>query len=200
MDLENTWQQGSDDSDEMLKNLLQKYPGNLQSKLPLKKLKNNLLHGIIWAILITVAYFILLLFVSAWQIIAAFCIMIIFNLILIAQSIKFYYATDANISISLSLKKELEKNFNGFQCWWKIQLRLSLFVFPIAATGGFILGGILGSGRPVEDFLYNATMLCILGITLLLILPLCYYLAKWMHKVTYGKHLEKLKMMIEELS
>jgi hypothetical protein len=48
--------------------------------------------------------------------------------------------TNDTISPSFSLKQELEKNYTGFQKWWSIQQRTSLFVYPIAVTGGFILG------------------------------------------------------------
>jgi hypothetical protein len=43
-------------------------------------------------------------------------------------------------------------------------------------------------------------MLLILGITIFVVIPLCYYAAKWMFNCAYGKHLKKLKILIEELS
>lgn len=49
----------------------------------------------------------------------------------------------------------MERNFNSFQKWGLLQQKLSLFVFPVAAAGGFILGSTIGSGKLVEVFLYN---------------------------------------------
>lgn len=198
--MENTWQQGGG-SDEMLDKMLQ-HPdfGNIQSNLPLKKLKRNLLIGIFWAVLITSLYVILFFFINLWQVYIALCVLIFFNAWIMIDTWKLYKNTNENITPSDSLKQELQKNYNGFQNWWKLQQKTGLFVYPIAAAGGFILGGFWGSGKSVEAFLYNPRMMTILGITVLVLVPIGYYTAKWMFNYAYGKHLKKLKNLIEELS
>ena len=75
-----------------------------------------------------------------------------------------------------------------------------MYVYPIAIAGGFILGGVEGSGKSVEAFLYNPKILIFLGVTLLLLVPACYYGARWMYNYAYGKHLKNLKLSIDELS
>ena len=50
----------------------------------------------------------------------------------------------------------------------------------------------------MESFLYNTEMLIILGITLLILVPLCYFSVRWAFKYTYGKHLKMLKATIDE--
>ncbi len=199
MDIENVWRQGSGSDDE-LKKVLQQDVNHLRSKLPLKKLKKNLFMGIIWGSLITAGYGILFFFVAVWQVYIILIIGIIFNVWIIAMTWKLYRNTNETVSVSNSLKVELQKNYNAFQRWWHIQEKAGLFVYPIAASGGFILGGVEGSGKPVEVFLYNPKMLLILGITLLILVPLCYYGARWMFNYAYGKHLQKLKLLIDELS
>jgi hypothetical protein len=62
------------------------------------------------------------------------------------------------------------------------------------------MGGVLGSGKPVEAFLYNPKILLILSATITILVPLCYYGARWMFNYAYGKHLKKLKATIDELS
>jgi hypothetical protein len=200
MDIENIWQQG-DGNDEMLNRLLQqKDLSNYHSKLPLKKLKNNLLKGMIWATVITAGYIALFFFIAIWQVYIALFTLIISNTSIMILSWKLYKSINETISPSNSLKEELQRNYNGFQKWWSIQQRLGLFVYPVGAAGGFILGGVLGPGKPVEAFLYNPKTLSILGITILILVPLCYYGAKWMFNYAYGKHLKKLKLLIDELS
>ncbi len=71
---------------------------------------------------------------------------------------------------------------------------------PYRSNRWFYSGGALGSEKPVEVFFYNPRMLLILGITIFVVVPLCYYAAKWMFNYAYGKHLKKLKILIEELS
>jgi hypothetical protein len=199
MDIENIWRQGTGSDDE-LKKMLQQNVNHLHSKLPLKKLKKNLFMGVIWGILITAGYVALFFFVAIWQVHISLVIGIIFNVWIIAMTWKLYRNTNETVSVSNSLKEELQKNYNAFQRWWQIQEKAGVFVYPIAAIGGFILGGVEGSGKRVEAFLYNPEMLMILGITLLILVPLCYYGARWMFNYAYGKHLKKLKLLIDELS
>jgi hypothetical protein len=200
MDIENIWQQ-SGASDDMLNKLLQQKDfSNLYSKLPLKKLKRNLLIGIFWAILITLLYISLFFFINLWQVYIALCVLIFFNAWIMIGSWKLYKKTNENITPSNSLKEELQKNYTGFQNWWKVQQKAGLFVYPISAAGGFILGGFWGSGKSAEAFLYNPRMITILLITILILVPICHYAAKWMFNYAYGKHLKKLKTLIDELS
>ncbi len=200
MDIENTWQQAGE-SDDMLHKMLQQtdFP-NTPSQLPLKKLKKNLLTGIFWALLITLFYISLFFLIQLWQVHVALVVMTLFNIWIMIDTWKLYKRTQENITVTNSLKQELQKNYDGFQKWWKLQQKAGLFVYPIAATGGFIVGGVEGSGKTVEAFLYNPQMLVILGITILVLVPISHYTAKWMFNYAYGKHLKKLKNLMDELS
>lgn len=200
MDIENVWQQSSGSDDALNKMFQQKDFSNLQSKLPLNKLKRNLVVGIILAVLITALYVAVIFYVEIWQVYVSLGTLSLFNIFIAYDSRKLYRSINVNISTTNSLKEELQKNYNGFQRWWRIQERLGLFVYPIGAAGGFIMGGVLGSGKPVEAFLYNPKILLILGATIIILVPLCYFGARWMFNYAYGKHLAKLKATIDELS
>ena len=200
MDLENIWQQAGSKDDILNRILQQKNFDHLHSKLPLKKLKKNLLSGIAWAILITAGYLVLFYFIHIWQVYVALSIVIAFNIWIIILTWRLYKTIQDTITPSNSLKQELQKNYDGFQKWWAVQARLGLYVYPVAATGGFMLGGVVGSGKTVEAFLYRPSILIILAITIAIITPLCYYLSKWMFKYAYGRHLKKLKELIDELN
>lgn len=200
MDIENIWQQGTDSDDDLNKLLSTKDFSKLSSRLPLKKLRQNLLIGIIWALLITTGYIILLFFITTWQVHVALGVLIVTNTIIMLDSWRLYLKTPSTISTSNSLKEELTIHYDSFLRWWSVQQKSSLFVYPVAVAGGFILGGTLGSNKPVEAFLYNGKMLGILGITVLIMVPLCYFGARWMFNYAYGKHLAKLKSAINDLS
>ena len=200
MDLEDTWRQ-SGKQDELLNQLLQQTDfSGFPSRLPLKKLKRNLLNGMIWATLTTLAYVVLFFFIDVWQGRVALVVLISFNLRILSDSWKLYQKTPETITPSNSLKQELTLNYDRFHQWWALQQRISLFVYPIAAAGGFIIGGVWGSGKPVADFLYNARMLSLLCITVLILMPLCYFGARWMFNYAYGRHLKTLKALIDELN
>ena len=200
MDIENIWQQSKGSDDALNKILEQKDFSKFHSRLPLEKLKSNLIVGIIWAAIITAFYIAVFFFVHIWQVNVALGILCFFNILIAIDSWKLYKKINVDFSTTNSLKEELKKNYSGFQRWWRIQQRLGLFVYPIGATGGFILGGVLGSGKSVEAFLYNPKMLIVLIITILILVPICYFGARWMFNYAYGKHLKKLKAFIEELN
>ena len=200
MNLENTWLQGGGSDNDLNKMLQREDLYKLHSNLPLEKLKSNLLVAVMWAGIITAFYVAVLVFVNIWQVHVALITLCLFNIWIAVDSWKLYKKMDQDISATNSLKEELQKNYSGFQRWWRIQERLGLFVYPIGAAGGFIVGGVWGSGKSVEGFLYNPKMLLILGITILILVPLCHYGAKWMFNNAYGKHLKKLKLLIDELS
>jgi hypothetical protein len=41
--------------------------------------------------------------------------------------------------------------------------------------------------------------LIILAISIAVLTPACYFLAKWMYKVSYDKYLDQLKKLIDEM-
>lgn len=200
MDLKNIWDKASNNDDDLNKIFEQKDLNSIQSKLPLYKLKRNLMVGMIWAILITAAYIVVLFYFPIWQVFVTFGILCIFNIIIAADSWKLYKNLEPNIPEENSLKQELQRNYTGFKRWWRIQEKLGLFVYPIAATGGFIIGGIVGSGKSAEAFLYNPRIILLLVITVIILVPICYYGARWMFNYAYGKHLKQIKDTIDQLS
>ena len=200
MDIKKIWQQ-QPPGDDMLNDLLQHNDyKNFDSNLPLKKLKNNLLIGIFSGILISLGYVFLIFKFATWQVNISLIVLIAFNSWIIYDSWKLYRNIEDTVSSTSNLRQELENICSGFQKWWSLQQRSRLFVYPVALTGGFIMGGVLGSGKSVDAFLYNSKMLSILGVTILILVPVCYYLAKWIFRYVYGKYLVDIKQMIKELT
>ncbi len=199
MDIESTWK-NSDSADDDLNNLFEhERLQKIRSKLPLKKMRTNLLIGLAYAFVITAGYIALAFYITLWQVLIALAVMIAFNTWLAIETWRLYKNTSNFISPELSLKAEIVRHYNSFMNWCKIQQRVGVFVYPVAAAGGFVYGGHIGSGKTIEEFLYNPHMVIILAITLAILVPACYYLARLMMKVAYGKHLNKLKEFIDEL-
>ena len=200
MDIENVWR-GSRGVDNALDKLLQEQDyGKIQSKLPLKKLKRNLFISIIYAIIITIGYAVLFYKVSIWQVRVAIVLVSIFNVWIIILTWYLFKNTHENIDSTNSLKHEIQKNVSAFQHWWDIQEKAGLFMYPIAIAGGFMLGIVSGSGKSIEVLFHNPKILIVLAITILIFVPLSYYGARWMFNHSYGKHLKKLKLLIDELT
>lgn len=200
MDLEKTWK-SIDVKDGLLENILDKpvyHPP--ASQHPLRKLRTNLLIGIGWGILITLGYILILFYFPIWQVQSVVVLLIAFNTWLILYSWILYRKTPSSISPSLSIREEIEKNHRSFMRWWKLQEWVGLFVYPFAATGGFFLGGTIGSGKTVEQLLSNPSILWTLLILIIIIVPASFLFARWMFRFSYGRHLDRLKMMLDDLS
>lgn len=199
MDLKNVWNQGNGVDEDLTMLLNDSDRNKMRSHLPLHKLRKNLMIGILYSVAITMGYMVLLFLLDAWQVRIALAVLIFSNSFIIYDSWKLYKGTPETVTPSMSLKHELIANYNSFQNWWSLQERVSLLIYPIALTGGFMVGGILGSGKSVDTFLYNAKMLGVLGITILILVPVCYLAAKWMFNYAYGTHLKKIMASIDEL-
>ena len=200
MDLENTWK-ALNDGDKSLEDILEKPSYQPSTSLhPLSKLRKNLIIGIIWGIIISAGYLFLFFYFPIWQVRSVLALLLVFNSWMMLTSWLLYHKTPPTISPELSLKDEIEKNIRSFQRWWKLQEGVGLFVYPFAASGGFIMGGVLGSGKPAEVFLSKPEIIYILLILIAVIVPVSFYLARFLFRHTYGKHLDRLKMLAEDLN
>ena len=80
-----------------------------------------------------------------------------------------------------------------------IQQQAGLLIYPVSATGGFMIGGSVGAGKSITEVMQKPGMIIALLIALIILVPLCFYLAKWMSKKAFGKYAEQLKQNIEML-
>jgi hypothetical protein len=72
-------------------------------------------------------------------------------------------------------------------------------LYPVSAAGGFMLGGFVGSGKPIEVFMSKPIVIIILVVTIAILVPICYKLAKWMTKKAFGQYADQLKKNIDAL-
>ena len=61
-----------------------------------------------------------------------------------------------------------------------------------------MMGGSIGGGN-VEKMMQDTTVLIIGGVVMTVLTPLCYLLANWMYKISYGKCLVELQERIDQL-
>jgi hypothetical protein len=200
MDIQNTWNNIENEEDEAFNKILSRkdYRGK-PSKHPLVALKGKLMYGILWAAVITAGYLVLLFFIHDWIPVATLLLMIGFNTWVGYTTFSLLKQIPNAISPHKNLKQMLEQQYRSFLSWQKQQERVALFVYPFAAGGGFILGGTVGAGKPIEYLMHKTAIQIAFPVTILILVPACWYLAKWMFKVAYGKDIKQLKALIEEL-
>jgi hypothetical protein len=197
--MSNNWQSWQP-VDEDLNSLLQPAAlHKLHTHHPLMKLRKSLQINSAWGILITIGYIGVMFITKEWPVILAMLILLVFNSFVIGAGWQLYKNINPYVSGTISLRQEMERHYHSIMQWQNMQMKLSLIIFPVAVTGGFILGGSIGSGKSFDEFIFHAKILWALLICLVIIVPACYWLAKWMFKQAFGKHLDVLKQTIDEL-
>ena len=199
MNIEEQWKDMGEQQDKDLASLL-KMPGiaNLASKDPLQKIKNNLLIHCVWAVIISGLYIFILVRFPFWQLMLSIGIVLLFTVLAIIKSLQLYQKLSVN-NPALTVLQQMEHHYYTIQKWISIQQWVGLFIYPVSAAGGFMLGGFIGSGKPIEVFMQKPAMIITLLISIAVLVPACFYLAKWMSRKAFGQYAEALKQNIDSL-
>lgn len=200
MSIEKKWGEINDRRDDDLSSLLQTQRlSKLSSHSPLQKIKQNLLRNMIWCILVCLLYVVIIFYFLIWQVQVAIAVVLFFSLWALYTAYIQYKELNTAISSSSSVLVELKRHYGSITNWMNTQQRVALFIYPVSAAGGFMLGGVLGSGKPVEAFMNKPVILIALLISIIVLVPVCYYMARWMFNYSFGKHLKALKENIKAL-
>jgi len=98
--------------------------------------------------------------------------------------------------LDLSLKNTLKQVYDNTMSTLAFQRKASLIIYPLAATAGFLMG--LAAEKDAAMMMQKWQVQVILLIAIIILTPSCYYLARWMEKVSYGKYLHQLRDLISQ--
>lgn len=200
MSIQNTWGDIDNKQDDDLVSLLQKPQlSKLTSKSPLEKIRKNLLMNIIWGILICGLYVFIIIHFQIWQVQVSIGVVLLFSLWALYTAFVQYKKLSTIVSANSSLLTEMKRHAASINDWLNTQQKVALIIYPVSAAGGFMLGGVIGSGKPVEVFMSKPFVIIALVVTIIILVPACYYLAKWMCNYSFGKHLKALQQNILDL-
>jgi len=200
MDIKKTWGEINDPQDGDLSSLLQASKlSKFSSHSPLEKIKKNLLMNMIWTVLICLIYVVVIFYFQIWQVQICIVLVLLFSLWALYTAYQQYIHFNSNVSAGNTVLHELKRHHKSINDWMNMQQRVALLVYPVSAAGGFMLGGVLGSGKPVAVFMHKPFMPVILLITIVVLVPVCWYMARWMFNYSFGKHLKTLKKNIDAL-
>src|SRR5258706_709424 len=200
MSIEQNWKNLDEQGDEDLLSLLQ--PGRIQkiqSSDPLLKIKRSLLFSIIWAVLIAALYVYILICFPYWQIILCIGVVLLFTVWGGFTAYTQYKNIDPFVSGYQSLLAEMEKQSKGIHEWIKLQMKAAIFVYPVAAAGGFMIGGMAASGKSITEVFTKPSQIIWLLVIMAILVPCGLYLARRLLQKSFGKHLILLKKNIDEL-
>jgi hypothetical protein len=200
MSIQNIWSDINNKQDEDLLLLIQKPQlSKLTSNSPLEKIKKNLLMNIVWGILICGIYVFIIIHFQIWQVQVSIAIVLLFSLWALYTAFIQYKKLRTSVSANSSLLSEMKRHCESITTWLQTQQKVALIIYPISAAGGFMLGGVIGSGKLVEVFMSKPIVLAAFIATIIILVPACYYLAKWMCNYSFGKHLKALQRNINDL-
>jgi ABC-type multidrug transport system fused ATPase/permease subunit len=202
MDLQEVWKKLNEDK--LSKTTTQvSLLSNFKSKHPVQKLIVALQVTLRFNIAFGILFFALIFFYSYWL------LQILLGLIVIAY-VWFYIH---NKSIYKKLKQEWENTLSGnvqhalqsihniVTNSIRLQERAAIFIYPISISAGYLIGLQSGSGTSnLEAFFLRKEILLVLLGTIVIFTPLCYYLSRWMYKVSFEVYLKQLKNLLENLN
>lgn len=199
MSIEKTWRDINEQSDEALLSLLQpKALNKLQSKNPLSTIRKNLLRNGIMGIIIACFYVFCIVAFPYWQIQTCIGAVLVFTIWATTGAFRLRKAIDGNVE-TLSLLEEMQRHYTNIQQWITSQKWAGLIIYPVSAAGGFMLGGVAGAQKSVDEIMSKPIMIWALLICMAVLTPLGYWLAKWLSHKAFGQHLKLLKQNIDDL-
>jgi hypothetical protein len=201
MSAERIWNDLNSEKDDDLSRLMDVAHLNRgQLKNPLQKIKRNLIINMIWGLLICIFYIFILANYSLIEVRICIGVVLLFSLWALYSALQQYKSIQPIVSPGLTLLEELQRQHAALTLWMRTQQRVALLIYPISAAGGFMLGGAIGSGKPVAMFMSKPGVIVILIIAIAILTPACFYFARWMFKLSFGHHLKDLEENISRLT
>jgi hypothetical protein len=168
------------------------------SKHPVSKLikafKIGMVYGIAFEIL-----FIYLAIVMPQPIVKVFMVLVILGYFVF---LGIHYRVLKKVSEQIYLDQSMRLTLSGIHSTvvasLKFQQQVSWIIFPICIAAGSLLGTSI-KHNAVEK-LSNPTVFITLLVAILALTIVAHYMAKWMNKIAYGKYLDQLKSLIDQLA
>ena len=170
--MEQNWKQLEGPEDDELSSMLNMSAiAYLHTHNPLQKIKTNLLINMILGVLICIVYVIIIIAFPIWQVQVGLGIVFIFSGWAMYKAFIQYRNIQPDISANNALLEELKRQHQSFTEMIRTQLKVALFIYPISAAAGFMLGGVAGSGKPVEAFMHKPAVWIILLVAIAILTP-----------------------------
>lgn len=199
MNINEQWRHADDQKDTELEALLQpSIISKLPSKDPIQKIKRNLVINSIFGIVIGSMYILILIRYPLWQLFICLGIVLGFTVWAVVKAILLFHQLNRK-HLVYSVLETLEEHYEKLTRFLQLQQKVGLIIYPVSAAGGFMLGGYIGSGKPIEQFMSKPAVWIALVISIVVLVPICHYLAKWMNKKAFGQFAAILKQNIESL-
>lgn len=163
---------------------------------PLVRLRKNIGLKLIWIASFSLIFLVLIIITDKIYnriLISPLLITYVIGLVLVFEQYRILKFVDKSENLSYILKVY----YYRIKRIQQYELKVVLFLYPISITAGFVFG--FTEKRSPEEILTDFRLLAILVATNVILLPICYYLARWMDRKAYGDYLDQLKEDIDQL-
>lgn len=196
MDLQKVWKKL--ESEKLEKPVLGAVQIRKKSKHPIQKLKNAYLYTTGFSFVFLIMFIVLFFSFPETIVKVGIALVILSYIFFFVVNFSMYRKVNVVLPVDQSLKNALQHTYNFITSNIQFQERASIFIYPIAAASGFLMGGAEGSGD-IEGMLQKKYVISILIGTSIVLTPIAFYITRWMYKVSYGKCLKELQERISEL-
>lgn len=100
------------------------------------------------------------------------------------------YRSDGNVMRVLHDVREIVTRTINFQ------MKMSWAFFPLCVAAGFVLG--ISIKKDAATLIVQPTFYVTLLLTMAIVTPACYFLTRWMIKLSYGKYLTQIDGLIRQ--
>jgi hypothetical protein len=169
------------------------------SRHPLELLRRAMRANLYFAAVITMGYLALFPFMPHLLVMAFLGAVVVYNGWAMVNTYRHYRRIPSSVSAMNDVLAEMKAQVAATTAWMRLHLRMGLIMYPLAITGGFLLGGLVGSGATPAELMAKQALWWILGGTLVVLVPICHFTTKWFTHLAFGVHVEALRRSIAEL-
>lgn len=195
MNLQEVWKRM--ESEKLTRPVLGAVEVRKKSNHPVAKLKRAYLISTGFAFFFLLGFIALFFAFDAPIIKGSLVLVILGYIFFLIVNLSMYRKINEELPVDQSLRTVLAHTHAFISDNIRFQERVALFIYPVAATAGFLVG--LGSGGDVNVLLEKRAVLILLLAVIVVLTPLAFYLARWMYKVSYGTCLTEIRQLIDEL-
>ncbi|MBX2914019.1 MAG: hypothetical protein KF856_01975 [Cyclobacteriaceae bacterium] len=168
------------------------------SKHPVQKLINSFKMALGFVVLFELAFTYLAIIAPQPVVKVAMVLMMIVYIFYFVANYKTLQHIKTTFRMDQNLTHTLQSIYDNTQQSLKFQRRSALFIYPLAATCGFLFG--LSMERNVVEVLNNRWVWISLVISIAVLTPLSYFVAVQLERISYGRYLNQLRTLIHQLN
>lgn len=170
-------------------------PWKSTSRHPVEKLKRAYLYSTGFSVFFLLL-FVAMIFVFPHPLVKAGIALVVAGYVFfLVTNLSMYRHINRFDVSAMNLKSTLQETYDIIRENIRFQEKAALLIYPVATAAGFLMGAA-ASGADISKFIQRTEVPYILAGLTIILTPIAYYAARWLHKVSYGACLTQLRELI----